>query len=192
MIEINLLPDNLKIKGKRNYADPDYLLRLAPLIPLGFLAIFILINLYLLTVNISKNLQLSYYNNKWKRLGTERKILEDFRKKYDVLFSADSKIIQKLVSQRINWPEKINKLSLNLPSGVWFNELSFKQKSFVLKGTAVSLQKEEVNLINKFIDNLKKDKGFFMYFNTLELGPVLRKVISGYDVVDFVLNGTTK
>jgi Tfp pilus assembly protein PilN len=192
MIEINLLSDNLKTKGKNNYVDPGYLLRLAPFIPLGLLAIFILINLYLLTLNISNNFRLSYYNNRWKRLSTERKILEDFRKKYDVLFSADSKVLQKLVSQRINWPEKLNKLSLNLPPGIWFNELSFKQKSFVLKGTAVSLQKEEINLINKFIDNLKKDKGFFMQFNTLELGPVLRKVISGYDVVDFVLNGTTK
>lgn len=192
MIEINLLPEALKTKGKKIYGNPKHLLNLAPLIPVALVAIFIFINLYLVTVNIAKSIQLSYFNNKWKRLGTQRKTLEDFRKKYDVLFSADSKIIQQLVSQRINWPEKLNKLSLNLPSGIWFNELSFKQKSFVLKGTAVSLQKEEMNLINKFIDNLKKDKEFFMYFNTLELGSVLRRVISGYDVVDFVLNGTIK
>ncbi|MCX5701948.1 MAG: PilN domain-containing protein [Candidatus Omnitrophica bacterium] len=192
MIEINLLPKELKTKGKKIYTDPRYLLRLAPLVPVALVAIFIFINLYLATVNIAKNLQLSYFNNKWKRLGAQRKTLEDFRKKYDVLFSADSKIIQKLVAQKISWPEKLNKLSLSLPSGIWFNELSFKEKSFVLKGSAVSLQKEEMNLINKFIDNLKKDKVFFKDFITLELSSVQRKVIAGYDILDFILNGTTK
>jgi Tfp pilus assembly protein PilN len=101
-------------------------------------------------------------------------------------------MIQQLIGQRINWAEKLNKLSLNLPSGVWFNEIQVNSKEFILKASVISLQKEEMNLINAFIDNLKNDKDFFKDFNNLELNSAQKRVIGGYDVTDFILVGILK
>jgi len=56
----------------------------------------------------------------------------------------------------------------------------------------VSLQQEEMNAINKFMDNLKKDSVFLKDFSNLELTSVQKKVIGGYDIADFVLSAKLK
>jgi Tfp pilus assembly protein PilN len=142
-------------------------------------------------VSIAKNYQFGALNRKWQSLEPERKKLENFNKGYRLSVD-DAKVMQQLIIQKLNWSEKLNKLSLDLPSGVWFNELSLRGKNFVLKGSALSLQKEEVSLINQFMDNLKKDTNFFKDFISLELSSVQRRVIAGYDVIDFILTGALK
>lgn len=189
MIEINLLPEELKTKPRR-IAEGFELKQILYLIPI-MLGILIIVHIYLLGVLIAKNSQVSSLNNKWQQLAPQRKALEDFRKVYEGL-SSDAAIIRQLATSRIAWSEKLNRLSLDLPSGVWLNELSFKQKSFVLKASAVSLQKEEMTLINKFMDNLKNDTDFFKDFSSLELGPVQRRAVGSYDIVDFDLQAKLK
>ena len=189
MIEINLLPEELKSKREKAARSIESR-RILYFIPLVF-GILIIIHLYLMVALIAKNLQLSKLNNKWQGLQPQRKILEDFKKGYEGL-SDDASVIQQFTVQRIGWSAKLNKLSLSLPSGVWFREISVSRKDFILRGSAISLQKEEMNLINKFIDNLKKDSYFFKDFNNLELTSVQRKVIAGYDIADFTLVGTLK
>lgn len=189
MIEINLLPEELKLKTRKAISDIK-LRRILYLLPL-FFGILIMIHIYLAGALIIKNIQLNSLNNKWQMLKPQRKLVEDFNKECEGL-SQDAKIIQQLISQRINWSEKLNKLSLNLPSGIWFNEISLSRKDFVLKASVVSLQKEEISQIYKLTDNLKNDRDFFKDFNDLELSSVKRKVVGGYDVVDFILTGKLK
>ena len=185
MIEINLLPEELKPKtrkiGKVSIKSKPFLY----LFPLLF-AVLILVHICLAAVGIVKSFQFSQLNNKWKKLQPQRELLNNLKKEYDVLAS-NAKLIEELNSRRLNWSEKLNQLSLNLPSGIWFNEIQVSQKDFVLKGSAVSLQKEEMSLINKFIESLKNNTAFTRGFNNLELSSVQRKSIVGYDVVDFIL-----
>lgn len=190
MIEINLLPQELKVKSKREFGlniEPAQFLYIIPVM----FSVLICSHLYLGIIGIVKSQQLRALNNKWNSLASERKILEDFRREYESV-SQDSKAIQQLTGQEINWSEKLNRLSLNLPYGVWFNEIGLTQKDLILKGSVISLKKEEMGLINKFIENLKKDKGFFKDFKNLELSSVQRTQIAGYDVVNFVLTGALK
>lgn len=189
MIEINLLPEESKLKTKKRIYDVRlrWILYLIPLI----FAILIIIHMGLAGVLIIRNFQLRELHNKWKSLKPQRKLVEDFKKEYQGL-SQEARMIQQLISQRINWAQNLNKLSLNLPSGVWFNEIQVNSKEFILKASVISLQKEEMSLINAFIDNLKNDKDFFRDFNNLELTSAQRKVIGGYDVTDFILVGTLK
>jgi len=187
MIEINLLPQELKIKSKKVGLEPSYFLYLVPLL----FGILICVHVYLAVLGIAKNCQFHALNNRWQKVAPQRKTLEDFKKEHELL-SSDAKIVQQLTAQRINWSEKLNKLSLNLPSGIWFDEIIVTSLDFTLRGSVISLQKEEFGLINKFINNLKNDKGFFKFFNNLELSSVQRRVIGGYDVVGFVLVGTLK
>ena len=185
MIEINLLPEELKVKTKRLgkvSIESKYFLYLIPLV----FAVLILAHICLAAVGIVKSLQFSQLNNKWKKLQPQRELLNNLKKEYDVVAS-NAELIQELNSRRLNWSEKLNRLSQDLPSGIWFNEILVSRQDFVLKASVVSLQKEEMGLINKFMDSLKNDTRFLIDFNKLELGLVQKKSVGGYDVVDFIL-----
>lgn len=190
MIEINLLPQELKVKPKKDAAigiEPAQFLYIIPIV----FSVLICVHLYLGLIGIVKSQQLRALNNKWNVLSPERKLLEDFRMAYDAV-SQDAKTVQQLTAQEINWSQKLNYLSLNLPYGIWFNEITLTQKDLILKGSVISLKKEEMSLINKFIESLKNDTGFFKDFKNLELSSVQRTQVSGYDVVTFALVGTLK
>ena len=187
MIEINLLPEESKPKAKKVKIESKSVLNFIPLV----FSILIFLHIFLAIVSIIQNCRLSALNNKWHNLEPQRKILEETKKELNIL-SADSKAIQQLTGQRISWAEKLNSLSINLPSGIWFNEILLSNKEFSLKGSIISLQKEEMGLIDKFLSNLKSDAGFFKDFNNLELGSVQKKVIGGYEVSDFILTGKLK
>jgi Tfp pilus assembly protein PilN len=100
--------------------------------------------------------------------------------------------MQEFVKGRINSSMVLNRLSLDLPGGVWFNELTLNNKELIIQGSVFSFKKEEVGQINKFIDNLKQDSGFFMNFDKIELGAMQARTIAGYEVVDFTISGTLK
>jgi len=193
MIEINLLPPELRSKAKRAEVvkptgkQPVYLLYIIP----ALLAILVCVHVYVAVTDAVNGRQLSSLNDKWKSLEQRRKEVAEFKKEFDAATN-NINTIQQLTGQRINYAEKLNKLSLYLPKGVWFVDLVLDQKNMVLKGSVVSLQKEEFNLINGFIDSLKKDYGFIKDFNSLELSSIQRRVIVAYDIVDFILTGTQK
>lgn len=188
MIEINLLPEDRRVKPKAKKMslaiEAKYLFYI---VPLAF-GLLICVYLYLLGFNIVKGRQLSSLNAQWQKVGPERKELEDFKKQY-ALSSEDAKMIEQLLKQRINCSAKLNKLSLLLPSGVWFDEISISPREFSLRGSIVSLQKNGMNLISEFIDRLKKDAVFSLGLKSLELGSTQWRSVGGYDVVDFVITG---
>jgi Tfp pilus assembly protein PilN len=189
MIEINLLPDELKVKLKKKAISTQskQILYFVPVV----LGLLLVIHIYLISITLTRGVHLAALNNKWQRLQPQRKMLEDFKKEYEGETKYSS-VIQKINNQRIIWAEKLNKLSLDLPAGVWFKEITITRKDFALKASVVSLEKDEMNLINKFIESLKKDVNFFKDFKGLELTSVQAKVIGGYDVTEFNLVGTLK
>jgi len=191
MIEINLLPEELKVtpKVKKMGFDikPEKLLYLIPVL----LAVLICTHIYLAIVSITKNSQYRTLNAQWHKLEPQKKMLEGYNME-NASLSENAKLIQQLIEQRINWSEKLNKLSAFLPSGIWFNELSYSGKELIIQSSVISLQKDEMSLIAKLIDNLKNDPGFLKGLNNLELGPVQHRVVGSYDIADFTLTATLK
>ena len=191
MIEINLYPEELKVKakGKMAIAGLD-LNKLIYVIPAAF-ALLISLHLLLLVFGIVRTSQLGMLEKKWKGLEPQRNKLDEFNKEYSA-YTNDAALVKQLADQRISWSEKLNRLSMDLPSGIWFNDISLNPKEFALRGSVVSPQKMEIALINKLIDTLKNDFAFFKDFSSLELGPLQSKAVSGFDVTDFNLKGTLK
>jgi Tfp pilus assembly protein PilN len=191
MIEINLLPEDLKAKAESRKTsinlDPKYFIYLLPFV----LATLLCVHIYLAIKVIVKNNQIANLSNQWRTLEPQRSSLENFNKE-NTIISQDTSVIKQLTEQRIIWAEKLNKLSTSIPAGIWFTELSVASHDFTLRGSVISLRKDELGFIKKFIDNLKGDTGFSKSFNNLELGSVQRKSIGGYDVFDFTLVGTLK
>lgn len=200
MIEIDLLPEELKAGHKGKTKKPaaaisaglaDFKVRnLIYLIPLA-LGILICTHIYLGLMYFVKTGVLRQLANKWQGLEQQRSALEVFNSEYAVI-SEDAKAIQQISQSRINWAQKLNLLSLGLPPGVWYNEISVSPKELILQGTVVALQKEEMALINKLISSLKNDPNFFKDFNSLELSSVQKRTVGSYDTFDFILQGALK
>ena len=193
MIAINLLPEELKVKPKTEGSafkfslQEKYFVYLLPIL----ICVLIFVHIVLILFSAVKGVQLTVLSNKWSSLGPQRKELDVFMQEH-AAFSQDAIILQQLSNQRINWAEKFNKLSSNLPSGVWFTDLSVTQKDFILKGSVIALQKEEMSLIHKFLSSLQNDQDFIDDFYNLELVSVQNRSVGGYEVSDFTLAGAIK
>jgi len=191
MIEINLLPGELKVQKKQNppAAAPD-LRRFLYIIP-AIIALIIILHIYLAVLTIGRNNLLQALSKKWEAAAPQRKELEDFNKKYAEM-SEDIEAIRGLGEKRIEWAQKLDRLSADLPAGIWFRALVLKPGQFSLEGSVISLQKEEMNRVKEFIENLKQDGYFFKEFDNLELSSVERRALGSYDIIDFVLSAKVK
>ena len=182
MIEINLLPQQLRIKR-------DDKLGLILFIASVVLVILLMLNVYVVSLTAVKEFQLGRLKKKWDGLGQQREKVNQALK-FSSNLSQDAKIIQQLLGNKISWSFKMSRLSQLLPGGMWFNEISVKGKSFSLLGSVISLKKEDMSLINLFLNNLKQDKLFFGDFSNIELISVQRRVLGGFEISDFVLRGS--
>lgn len=199
MIEINLLPEELRLKTKNKSVERQMVAT-----PAGFtldklfiyaipviLVLAVGVHVYFGLVAVGKNHQLVALNAKWVEMAPQKKAVDEFNNVYSSV-SQDASLVALLNSKRTLWAQKLNKLSLNLPPGVWFNEITINAKDIVISGAVISLAKEEVNLINKFLENLKADSEFSKDFVSFELSNVQKKLVGGYDVADFILTGVLK
>lgn len=189
MIEINLLPEGLKAKTANVQEKQRQLLYLASAIIIGVLLFSYLL---LLLMYFKKSSVLKGLNKKWVALAQKRNSIEEFKRKYQV--SSVSEVLKKeKVSEGPSCCSKnLARISINLAKGLWLSELDFKEEILFLRGSALSLEKEEVSLIHKFISNLTNDKEFNIDFKDIELGPLSRRVLGAYDILDFTLEAKVK
>jgi len=184
MIEINLLPEELKLRNKAGLTPQDYAVYIAA----GLVAALLVLHLTLGFIFIIRQLHLGVQTATWKSQEPLLKKVENFKQEYAYLFQDGHLPGQ----ENLSWSQKLNSLSNDLPAGIWLNELASNGRNFQLKGSIFSLQKNEVGLMNEFLDALKKDRSFFGNFVSLEPGPLKRRVIVSYEVVDFSLQGIIK
>lgn len=187
MIEINLLPHEAKAKKAQVTTQAGYFIYLV----ISAFTILLCIHLYFLILGIAQNIALRSLRRTWNQFKPQRDAVANFKKENDTFLGQD-KIMDKLLAQRVDWAPKLNKLSLHLPSGIWFNELQITDKKFILKASTLSLQKEEITTINKFTDNIKNDEYFLNVLVKIELTSTQRRTLSGYELVDFILEGELK
>jgi len=199
MIEINLLPEELRVKTRIKNVEHEAGAKPAAFsqdqlfiyaIP-AILGLFILLHFYFAVIAISKNSQLVSLNRKWLNLAAQKKAVDEFNSEFSSNLQ-DTSVLAQLNRQKIAWSQKLNKLSLNLPSGVWFNEITINAKDIIIQGSVVSLQMEEVGLINKLLENLKSDSEFSKDIAFFELSNVQKRNVGGYEVADFILTGVLK
>jgi hypothetical protein len=198
MIEINLIPEELRSRGLKpvktavngNLAKQPGPQALILLIPVIF-AVLIIAHIYLIFLGLTRSVHLNVLKARWENSLPQRKALEEFDAEHS-LVSAGAKETQRLISERINWSEALNKLSLSLPAGIWLESISISGKEFYLRGKAVSLDKTEVSLIRNYVDGIKKQPNFMKNFNSLEITSIQKGAIGAYEVTDFSLTGSYK
>lgn len=195
MIEINLLPEEQRAKTRKEVSstapigamDPTYLIYLVPVVAV----ILLLVHFYLGLAYFLKQNSFNSLNKEWASLAVQRQKVSNFKTE-TVANSQDAMIIDELINKSVRWSEKLNLLSLNLPPGVWFNEVIITPKSLDIKACVFSLESNGVDMINKFLFNLKNDRSFFKDFKNVETGNMLTRQLGTYEVMDFTVTGTLK
>ncbi len=184
MIEINLLPKELqKKKG------PDLLG--SPILPLagGIVIVLFVLSFSLVTMG-------HHYQARFKRLTKELQDKtpsknEAVRLRAEIKrFESKKKVIDQLAKGRFFWAEKLNLISDLIPMGIWLSDLSFDEAKegglLRLDGMAVSYKDREIiNLVTLFMENLKQNEDFYEDFKTIELGPIRRIKSENVDVMQF-------
>jgi Tfp pilus assembly protein PilN len=192
MIEINLLPEEQRGKAKKASTspvggfDPTYLIYIVP----AAIVVLLIIHGLLGSASFLKQGRLNSLNKVWSGFESQRQKIASFKTQSEAS-SQDAQIIDELVKS-VHWSEKLNLLSLNLPPGLWFNEIIINRKSLEIRASVFSLESNGVDLINKFLFNLKNDKGFFKDFSSLETGNMLTRKVGSYEVMDFTISGALR
>lgn len=186
MIEINLLPEELRRKEERI----DILAEL----PIQRGAIIFVIVFFIFQLLASA--YAFYLSSHFKAMKTESAVLmaankEVAAQKASIL--SIKKRIEKadaVIRRPFYWSGFLNALSDSVTKGVWLNGLSItadgKTSRLKLNGSVVG-KGEETAYAGKFIKELKSNPVFNELFDEIELSTINQKKIKDFDVYDFVI-----
>jgi len=191
MIEINLLPIEFRTKKEFSF---EQIFKTK--IIFTVLAYFILFHLLLYIVAFVNTKRLNILKNNWRALSSKEEKIDQLK---DELSKIGEKIplIEQLISNRILWSNKLNRISDLIITGIWLDGLTLeKQKAskgeslecLIIRGSAASRTKDEPALIGRFMQSLKDDFSFLADFTEIELGPIRKRLIEQTEIMDFVLN----
>lgn len=194
MIELNLLPEELR-KKKKKFEMPEIPVVMIAAWFIGFLAVLqLLLGGWVL---LSKR-QLVALDTKWLALAPEKAELDSIRK---VLLGDGRKTnaIEALIAQRLSWARLLDELSNSLSANIWFTELAYRKdsaglsgggaavESLTLSGSAAARGEQATQDIARFIKALKANKSFFKYFDDIELVSINKGLHADEELMNFTL-----
>lgn len=188
MIEINLLPEELRRKERLKLPKEFYIIGISML---GFLIILHATTGMLIEWRKHRVVKL---NRRWTELAPLKKEIDIVKQE---LADLNQRVegIDQLMVKRFLWSEKLNQLSDLIVPGIWLRELSLLPHvesrdlppTLTLKGSVISRRGEETAVVGKFMANLKNDKGWSFDFDKIELKSMQRRKIKDTEIMDFVL-----
>lgn len=186
MIEINLLPENLHSK-KQIAIELDTIIFFSKL---GIIVLVAIHALLLFTFLVSKY-RYHRLDKEWSRLSSQNADVISLKKQVNA-FKDRISLIDRLTESRTHWAERLQSLSLLLPKGIWFNHIHGTEDSLDIAGSVVSLQANEVEILHKFLQALKKDTLFYSGFKNIDIVSIVRSNLFGVEVVDFSIRGASE
>lgn len=194
MIEINLLPPELRVKKKEPMKLPSL-----PIIPVAAGAICLLIAIQVLLLffiqiksvsrdSLKKKITLLSASNK-EAMGIDKSLKE---------ISSKVELVDGLLNARFNVAKKLNDISDSMVSGVWLRSLDVKKvavlnepgvfkETLVIEGSRIISGGSAEGAIGKFVNSLKENASFLSDFDNIELAKEERKKVENTEIMDFVI-----
>lgn len=183
MIELNLLPDELKIKKTKAIEFAKL-----PIIPvsLGLLCVLIIMHILLIfSVKISE-ISLAELKKQWEGFSPKRSQMDELKNNVKDI-NLKVKAIEELTQERILWAKKLNCLSDSIHPNIWLSGLYYDKKSATptlgLEGFATGAEED----VGRFMDTLENNKDFFSSLESIELGFTKRSLVDKQEVTNFRL-----
>ncbi|MBL7072280.1 MAG: PilN domain-containing protein [Candidatus Omnitrophica bacterium] len=193
MIEINLLPRELRKKKKKHFGKMPPL----PFLPIaaGLLAVFISLNFVLIFFEIHKKKSLNVLNEKWESMRPER---EKTEKLTSEILTLEKRVAatRKIAEPDLKLVKLLEGLSKAVNPNIWIERLDLKSarqsvsgnKGFLeIEGYAIGKNEQATLLVAKFISNLEGIKVFSDFSETIELKNINKRDFSGEEVMRFKL-----
>jgi len=173
MIELNLLPDELKVKKTKAIEFAKL-----PIVPLslGILCVLIIAHILLIfTVKMNKA-SLTKLTKQWEDFSPKRRQLDKLKNNVKDI-NLKMKAIEELTQKRILWSKKLNSLSDSIHPNIWLSNLYYDKKSATptlgLEGFATGTEED----VGRFMDTLENSEEFFSGLESIELGFTKRSLL---------------
>lgn len=189
MANINLLPPDIRKDAEKR------LLAFRSGIPLevavgsigGVLFVIVFLHLILMSLSIQRLASYKILENQWKALEVRRVFIDSITKELGDL-KAEQEGIETLFSRTFRqWAQTLNFLSLNLPKGIWFNKMTVGNEEFVLEGSAVARDTDEIVSVHSYVNKLRSDNLLKAKFSDFILDSVQKRRMPKIDAADFTI-----
>ena len=189
MIEINLMPSQLRRKQKKGLASGGFRIPLEVVIGLGggLIMLLILVHVGLLALNLSKLGKHHDIKSRMQKIIAQKAEVDGVISEMRSLQGKLQSIGKITRDSQILWSQKLNILSNGLPRGVWLKKISYDRKVLLIQGSAISRQANEMMNAHTLASNLKTDTAFIKGFTDIEMGSIERREINKIEVADFIM-----
>ncbi len=195
MIEINLLPKELKVTRKLFVLNKEFYISVG----LGAGVILLAFFLFLLAIVGGQQMVLTRTEKELNRLDSDRRVIKQL--KADVRFlQSQSSTAEGLVKHPFLWSKKMNQISDLLQPGIWLKKLELQRRSITtekheikeeaalfIQGRAYSRDREEAAIVGKYISALKGNEDFFKDFEDIRLENIQSRPLGVISVSEFTL-----
>lgn len=187
MIDINLVPENLR-KRRRTILSSSAVKFQIPLeAVVGFCVLLCALCLILLGIFFVRHSQYAKLNKQWKAIAASKQNVDSIINEIRSLQNKINSIEQITTGKRIFWSPKLNDTSDSIPRGVWLTRISLGQKVLLIEGSSVSKMGDEMLSVGAFVSNLKKQKNFMKNLKNIEVGSIQRRQVQSVQLADFLI-----
>jgi Fimbrial assembly protein (PilN) len=193
MVNINLIPENLRKSGKDGNGALSFNIPQEILfgVGAGLIIIFLCVHLILGAVWLMGMGRLSYYNAQWQKLLPEKTVLDGVYNESADLKGKIKTLSDMTVNKTFLWAPKFNAISDALPRGLWIRKMTLDKEGLTMEGSVVSKTRNEINNIGLFVSSLKKNDDFMKGFSSLEIDSIQGSKESSVEVADFSIMAKT-
>lgn len=214
MIELNLLPDNLKkVQKKKATVKLNIKMPQIPIIPvaIAILVIFVVGHLALSFLVTAQKRSIIKLSNEMETFSPQAQEAQEIKGEFDRL-NGKLSVITSLTNASLLWSKKLSDLSEATTEGVWLTALYLDKdepprsvftsaytqaespgppanEKLVLEGMAVSAGagEEETAIIGRFIKSLKSHSEFFNEFDDIKVSSIQRSKLGDVEVMGFTI-----
>jgi hypothetical protein len=205
MIEINLLPDELKKKESpfAHLSLPIFNMQKLPVLSIAaaFAGLLVVVQVLVIAMNIHSKVTLNELEKKYADITPKKREADALKAKSDAITKRVT-AIDELMGKRFSWARKLSALSDSMSPGIWLNELEYDERPLVnlkagkgkasgmpgrllMNGFAAGSGEQGLALIGKFITSLKENEAFYSDFSDIELIASKSDKAEGQEVMNF-------
>jgi len=154
---------------------------------MGVFGSVIFVHVILQGVILAKSARFMSLKGQWEKILPDKENADRIIAQMRELETKVKSIAKVIRSSPVIWAEKLNAISDNLPAGVWLNKITFTGNSFIIEGSAIATQKDEMINVHEFASHLKQDEKYLNHFPGLEVGSIQRRTIKDLELADFTI-----
>ncbi len=189
MVHINLLPTEIRKEIQKKISASGSGIPLEVIVGSigGVFLVLVLLHVVLATLTVQRLASYKTLEQQWKTLESRRTFIDGITKDLKDL-KAEQGDIERLFSQTFReWSRTLNHFSSELPKGVWFGKLTVEKDEFVLQGSAITRDMDEIVAVNNYENKLQSNKFLQGRFKNFILDTVEKRKVQKVDVADFTI-----